>query len=295
MRVSEVGRFSSHLSSLQAVTERMDQVQRQLASGRKLQIASDDPPLAAAAMRYRRDIALETQMRRNIEGGRSFMTASEAALSSATESLQRVRELTIQASSDTLTGSERALIADEVDQLLRELVQVGNSKFGDVHLFSGHLTNTPAYSTTGDPPSAVSFDGDTGQRLHTIAPGEKVAVNIAGVNVFGGVFADLITLRDNLNGSQPGAVIETSLPALDLAIERVISGRAEIGARINRLEKTARQSEESDIVLRDLKAQIEEIDLVDASIALTGQQTALQAAMSAIAATSNLSLINFLR
>ncbi len=127
----------------------MDEVQRQLASGRKLQIASDDPPLAAAAMRYRRDIALETQMRRNIEGGRSFMSASEAALGSATESIQRVRELTIQASSDTLTGAERVLIAKEVDQLLRELVQIGNSKFGDVHLFSGHLTATPAYSGTG--------------------------------------------------------------------------------------------------------------------------------------------------
>ena len=295
MRVSEVGRFTAQLTSLQRVTERMDEVQRQLASGRKLQIASDDAPRSAAAMRYRRDIALEAQMRRNAEGGRAFLLATEAALDSGTDALHRIRELTVQASSDSITAADRALIADEVEQLISHLVQVGNTQFAGAYVFSGHRTDTPAYTVTGSPPTAITFAGDTGQRLRAIAPGESVAVNLPGANVFGTLFDDLLVLRDDLNGSQPGAVISGHLDALDGAIDRVISGRAEIGARINRLDATLRQSEDSDLILRTLKADIEEVDLVEATTQLTSQQTALQAAMSAIAATQGLSLVNFLR
>ena len=95
MRVSEMGRLYAHQSYIANVQERMDRIQQQMATGRRIERASDDPAGASLALQHRKNLAYETQMRRNIEGGIAFMNVSEAALSGVTDSLQRVRELTV--------------------------------------------------------------------------------------------------------------------------------------------------------------------------------------------------------
>ncbi|MCA9852682.1 MAG: flagellar hook-associated protein FlgL, partial [Dehalococcoidia bacterium] len=117
MRLSEQSRLTANQRYLSTIQEGMAKLQEQLATGRKIQRASDDPAGASLALQHRKNIAYETQMRRNLEGGISFMNVSEAALSGVNDSLQRVRELTVQASSDSLGPNERHAIALEVDEL----------------------------------------------------------------------------------------------------------------------------------------------------------------------------------
>ncbi len=295
MRISELGRQAERMRILQDVSQRTDKIQRQIASGKRIERPSDDPAGTAISTRIRRDIAYETQMRRNLEGGMAFINATEAALDSATTALQRLRELTVQASSDTLSGSERASIAQEVDQLIQHLAQVGNSNFGGVYIFSGHQTETPAFLVTGSPATAVTYQGDLGQRIRKLSKLDASPVNIPGSEAFGTVFDDLITLRDNLNGSQPGAVIETSLVDIDAALDRVLTARAESGARYNRFEQTLAQSEVANIDMQDRRATIEDVDLTDAIVRLSGQQASLEAALATIGRVSQLSLVQFMR
>ena len=113
--------------------------------------------------------------------------------------------------------------------------------------------------------------------------------------MFGTLFDDLITLRDNLNAGATGSVITTSLGALDTAMDNVMASRADLGARINRFESSRATSEQADVNLQELKRDIEEVDLASAIVQLTGQQTALEAAMGAIGRSTNLTLLNFLR
>jgi flagellar hook-associated protein 3 FlgL len=295
MRVSEQGRLYAHQGYITAVQEKMDRIQQQLATGRRIERASDDPAGASLALQHRKNLAFETQMRRNIEGGVAFMNVTEAALGGVTESLQRLRELTVQASNDALGPAERASIAREVEQLITHIAQMANTRFGDAYVFSGHQTQTPAYQVVGNPPTAVSFQGDAGERVRRISYQDQAPINLSGSQVFGTLFDDLVTLRDNLDGGAPGSVITTSLAALDSAMDRVMAGRGEIGARINRFEASRLTSEQSDINLQSLKRDIEEVDLSAAIIQLTGQQTALEAALGAIGRSTNLTLLNFLR
>ncbi len=295
MRVSEQSRITAHMRYLGAVAERMDRVQQQLATGRRIERASDDPAGAALALEHRTNIAFETQMRRNLQDGVAFMNVTEASLGSVTDALHRVRELTVQAANDTLSSTDRQAIAMEVNQLIEHIAQVANSDFGGAYIFSGHATQTPAYLVTGSPPTAVTFQGDVGERIRRISKQDTVAVNVPGSAVFGTIFDDLITLRDNLDLGAPAATISASLAAIDAGIDRTLISRAEIGARINRFEAALRQSERTDTNLQELRAGIEEIDLSEMAVRLTAEQNALQAALAAISSASGLSLMDYLR
>jgi flagellar hook-associated protein 3 FlgL len=116
-----------------------------------------------------------------------------------------------------------------------------------------------------------------------------------GSTAFGTTFDDLIQLSSDLKAGLGGSVITNHIDAVDTAIERVIGGRAEIGARTNRFEAALAQSESTNITLHELKQDVEEVDLADAITKLTGQQTALEAAIGAIGVTSRMSLLNFLQ
>ncbi|MCC7365625.1 MAG: flagellar hook-associated protein FlgL [Dehalococcoidia bacterium] len=294
MRVSEQSRLASRIGYLQTVSQRLDKIQQELSTGRKIQRSSDDPAGASLALNHRQNLTFETQLRRNLSSGVSFMNATEAALGGATDVLQRVRELTIQASNDTLSPSERTAAGAEVNQLIGEMAQLANTSFGGAYIFAGHRSDAPAYQVTGTPPSAVTFMGDTGQRVRRISKQDAVAINVAGSNVFGTVFDDLITLRNQMNGSASGTTISGNLGAIDDALGRVLDARAEVGARVNRFEAAQRVSEQADTDLQKLRAEIEEIDLSETIVKFTAQETAYQAALAAMGKTANMTLLNFL-
>lgn len=295
MRLSEQARLHNHVSYLNAAAERMDRVQRQLATNRRIDRASDDPSGAALAMQYRQSIAFETQMRRNLDNGTAFLNVTEAALSGATDLLQRARELTVQAANDTLGASERQGIAAEVNQLIEQLAQVANTSFGGVYIFSGHQTNTPAYNVGGTPPAAITWQGDYGERLRRVSTRDVVPVNIIGDRVFGNLFDRLIQLRDALQAGGTGAQVRPFIADIDAGLERVLNARAEVGARLNRFEATTDRSLVTDTNLQELRAGVEDIDIAETIIRFTASQNALEAALGAIGRTANLSLLNFLR
>ncbi len=295
MRLSEQARVNNQISFMNSASERMDKVQRQLSTNRRIERASDDPTGAALAMQHRKNIAFEAQMRRNLENGTAFLNVTESALNGATDLLQRARELTVQGATATLGASEKANIGIEMDQIIQQLAQVANTNFGGAYIFSGHQTQTPAYNVTGNPPAAITWQGDNGQRVRQISAQDAVAVNVVGNDVFGTMFQDLMTLRDNLNSNGSTTTINGSLADIDKALNGVLNARAEVGARVNRFEATTSRSEETDTNLQELRANIEDIDIADTIIQFTAAQNALQAALGAIGRTSNMTLLNFLQ
>lgn len=295
MRLSEQARVGNQVRFMNSASERMDRVQRQLSTNRRIDRASDDPSGAALAMQHRKNIAFEAQMRRNLENGTAFLNVTESALDSATDILQRARELTVQASNDTLGASEKQNVASEMDQLIQQLAQVANTNFGGVYIFSGYQTQTPAYNVAGNPPAAITWQGDNGLRTRRISAQDSVAVNVIGDQAFGDIFDDLIALRENLEANAPGTTVGNSLADIDRAMDRVLNTRADVGARLNRLEATTYRSEETDTNLQELRAEIEDIDIAETIIQFTAAQNALEAALGAIGRTSDMSLLNYLR
>ncbi len=247
------------------------------------------------AMQYRKNIAFESQMRRNLDNGTAFLNVTETALDGVTEMLQRARELTVQGATGTLGPNEKTNIASELNQIIQQLGQIANTNFGGAYIFSGYKTDTPAYNVTGNPPVAATWQGDNGQRIRQISAQDSVAVNVVGNDVFGDIFSQLITLRDNLNTNAPTVTINNSLGDIDHALDRVLNARADVGARVNRFEATTNRSYDTDTNLQELRAGVEDIDIAETIVQFTASQNALEAALGAIGRTSSMTLLNFLR
>ena len=74
---------------------RMDKLQAQLATGKKIQVPSDDPVVAARALKLRTDVAEIQQYQRNLKDAQSWLEITESALSDMGDIFQRVRELIV--------------------------------------------------------------------------------------------------------------------------------------------------------------------------------------------------------
>lgn len=115
-------------------------LQEQLSTGRRLLRPSDDPSDVANALKLRSKVKQLSQHGNNIEDGMGFMAVTDTALVSTNDLIQRMRELAIQASNDTLSVNERSYILKEVEQLTRQLLSIGNTQFKGDYIFGGTQT-----------------------------------------------------------------------------------------------------------------------------------------------------------
>ncbi|MDR3562184.1 MAG: flagellar hook-associated protein FlgL [Negativicutes bacterium] len=115
---------------------------------KKIQLASDDPIIATRALKYRNYVATVEQYQKNVSDASSWMSVTENSLSDLKDVLQQARNLTVEASSDALSDSDKADIADQVEQLKESAVQILNSTYAGRYVFGGYATDSPPYATT---------------------------------------------------------------------------------------------------------------------------------------------------
>jgi flagellar hook-associated protein 3 FlgL len=138
-------------------------VQEQLATGKRLLRPSDSPVDVANDLQLRSKASQITQFKKNIEDGNGFMQVSDTAMMSMNDLFQRMRELAIQARNDTLSGTERGYINKEVEQLLRQVVSLGNTQFKGDYVFAGTQTKIAPFPMATS--TSASVDDYTNMRM----------------------------------------------------------------------------------------------------------------------------------
>ncbi len=295
-RVSNEEVYRTVLNNLFAATRRMEKLQDQVSSGRRIRRPSDDPAGASIALGHRVNLSLNGQHQRSSQDAVARLNASEAALATATSALQRARELAISAGSPSASAAQLLALGTEVNQVLESVVQTANSNFAGTYIFAGQKTMTPAFSTTvvGGLVTAVTYQGDGGPLTREVSTGVRVDINVLGDQVFSNLIASLITLRDALNaGDGVGAMAE--IANLDTGLDVVLEARGTLGAKTNAVEAVQVRLLESNVQLKTEKAEIEEIDVPDIVVQLTAQENVYQAALAATARVIGPSLLDFLR
>jgi flagellar hook-associated protein 3 FlgL len=115
-------------------------LQEESATGKRLRKPSDDPVGVANDLKLKTDIAGLTQFQKNISDGLGFMSVTDTAMNSMNDLLQRMRELAVQGSTDTLTSTERVYLNKEVEQLTRQVASLINTQYKGDYVFSGTQT-----------------------------------------------------------------------------------------------------------------------------------------------------------
>lgn len=291
-RVTQASMARRATAQLQQSLARMDTLQQQVSTGRRIDRASDDPVGTISALRFRNDLSRSTQIGRNIDDALGWLGTADDALSTVVDQVQRVRDLALQAQNGVLGQSERDAIAVELDTLRASLLGVANAKFGTRYVFAGTAVG-PAYDV-----SSGAYAGTAGAVERTVAPGTRVQVNVDGADVFGPAGGDLFAVVGALAADVRAgdtAAMAGDLAGLDARTLTIQSRLAEVGARTQRVETMKNRNDSGAITLRQGLSAAEDVDMPKALMELQMQQVSYQAALSATARVIQPTLVDFLR
>jgi flagellar hook-associated protein 3 FlgL len=221
MRISTAQIFQQGLSGVLRQQNELSQTQLQLSTGRKINSPSDDPVGAARLQGLERAVEVNEVYDRNVSRTRQRLQVEETAIAAAGEVIQRVRELTVQASNAPLSDSDKAQIAVELRQRLDEMVAIANTRDGDGEfIFAGVQAGTKPFvaGAGGD----ISYEGDSIQRELTIGPGITMRDGDTGDKVF-------MAIRDG-NGVVSASQNPANTGGGYIAVENSIDQSAYVGA-----------------------------------------------------------------
>ncbi|MFN3365318.1 MAG: flagellar hook-associated protein FlgL [Exiguobacterium mexicanum] len=309
MRVTQTMLTQTNLKHLSSSYNKLAQVQEQLISGKRIQRASEDPVVAMQGMRYRTEVREVDQFRRNVSEATSWMDLTDSTLNEVTEAVKRIRELTTQAANDTYESSQRQIIQSEVNQLIEHIGSLANAKSGEKYIYNGTKTDQPLVDMDAlkaflaDPNGDVNSiypDGApaaSGKVSFEVSKGITVQVNMQPETVFGSdVFAGLHDLVSKLaDPNTTGEVLSNELADLDVIAQNLITERAELGARANRLELVDNRLQEHEIIAKTIMSDNEDIDIEKVIMELKSHETVHRAALSAGARIIQPTLLDFLR
>ncbi|HWR39256.1 MAG TPA: flagellar hook-associated protein FlgL [Patescibacteria group bacterium] len=158
MRVTNSMLSDAALWNISKNTERLNKVQTQVSSQSKIQLPSDDPVVATRAIKYRNYVSSVDQYQKNVDDATSWQEVSDDALSDLGDAVKRLRELTVEASSDALSDEDLADIKTEVEELKNTVVDTLNTSYAGRYVFAGYATGDPPYAID-ESTGKVTFKG----------------------------------------------------------------------------------------------------------------------------------------
>jgi flagellin len=255
-------------SSLRRVGQQVSKSLEKLSTGLRINRAADDAAGLSVSESLRTQVRGLQMASRNIQDGISLLNIAEGALIEVSDMLQRIRELSIQASNDTNTIVERGYIQTEIDQIMNEIDRISEStQFAGQKLLNG----TDVWGTTN------------GGVLH-VGPNDTVNADIVTVYV-GAITTGGMGLIPVDVTSQTGAT--NSIGLVDTALQTLNTLRADLGARTNRLEHALNNQENEEENMTAAESVIRDVDFATETTAFSRAQI-LQQSSTAMLAQANL-------
>ncbi|AEI38753.1 flagellar hook-associated protein FlgL [Paenibacillus mucilaginosus] len=296
MRVTQGMLNNQLLRNINSNLNRINTHQNELSTGRRINKPSDDPVGMTFSLRYRSELSANDQYESNVTTAISWLEYTDTTLDQANTVIQRARELAVQGANGTNPQQALDAIKTEIDQLYQQMVTIGNSEFNGKHVFNGQITDQAPYTAA----NAATTSVDTGAIQFDIGAGVRVKANITGDEVFGqassntNVFKVLQDLSTALGaGNQNG--INDALGRLDQANDLFLQGRADVGARMNRIELAQSRLQDINVNLQTLQSRTEDADISEVITNLKTDENVYQASLSVGSKIISSSLVDFLR
>ena len=237
-----------------------------LSSGLRINSAADDAAGLAISQGMNTEMRSLNQAKRNAMDAMSVIQTAESALGQSTDILTRMRELSVQASSDVLTNDQRDQLNQEFTQLQTELDNIANrTEFNGTSLLDGSIAAGSELS--------IQVGSDS---AHTLEIGiEDMTAATLGVD------AGAISLD---NAGDPAA----AQTAIDTAMGTVLSQRAALGGLMNRTTSIVENLSNTVVNVDASRARIVDVDVASEMASFTKSQVLSQAGSSMLAQANSL-------
>lgn len=333
MRITGKMMSSNAVSNIQNNMERLDKTNDQLSKGTKINLPQDDPGGAVRTMSYKTTLNEIEKYLDNTNNASAYLSTTDTALGQMGEILQRVRELSIQAANDSFEQTSRDAVAAEVNELIEQLVVIGNSSVGSRYIFSGYntLEKPFAYHTgmevfeeTGQAPDLidveglerkdilvndvvrVDYTGDEGVLMVEVDKGVVIDYSVPGKYVLkndeGDLFEHIMTLRNNIykgdtamDFDQDGSTIESEIGELDEIFNKLMRFRSQVGAKMRRVEQIQERLEDTKISMTDMLSETQDTDMTKKLMDLKVQENVQRMSLSVGSKVIQPTLVDFLK
>jgi flagellar hook-associated protein 3 FlgL len=307
MKVSTSQIFERAMTQMSTQQAKVSDLQTQLATGKQIVRPSDDPDKAGLIQRLTTANTRQEGYQNNLNAISARLGAEEAALSGTERVIQRVRELAVQAKSDTLSPANRQIIAAEVSALREELLSLSNSSdTSGNYIFSGAMTKTAPFSA--DAQGVTVYQGDIRQMMVDVSDQRQLTLNRPGNEVYAsvlreasdgsfervGFFAVIDDFTDALNSNDTDQ-IELSLGEVSELGQNLSLSLADLGSRMSIVESQADAIAETKLRYNELLSSAGDLDYASAVTSLTSEIMSLEAGQSSFAKISQLSLFDYIR
>ncbi|SHN67144.1 flagellar hook-associated protein 3 FlgL [Paenibacillus sp. ov031] len=306
MRITNNMLSSQLLLNLNRNAQQMNNTQTQLATGRKINKPSDDPVGITYSLRYRAELSSNEQYQKNVDSAVSWLDFNDTVMNQAGSVIQRLRELTVNASTGTNPQSALDSINEEVQQLKEQLVDISNSKLNGKYIFNGETYDVKPYDFptnadgSFDTTNAASVITDKGKINFIVGESVQLPINVDGNEVFGtgteddNLFVIMNTIMKALSDGDQKE-LSNQLDNIDSRMDKMLAIRSEIGAKTNRVDLMMGRLDDLGINLTDLQSKVEDADYAELAMQSKIQENIYNASLSAGAKIISPSLVDFLR
>lgn len=316
MRVTPGMTADNALYNLQQGRSKLDKINEQIASGVIVNRPSDDPIATRQILDLENKVKEGDQYLSNITKGNLWLNVTDTTLTSMGDIIDLAKKAVNDVSGTTSnnpTESEsinaRKTAAEQLRQLKSQLVDLGNTELQGQYIFAGFYNDTKPFNTTGtlnvpNTNGVINTEVDAKSYVQINYSGDKL---LHGVGVAGG--KDVFTALDNLineidpainqTGGVPNAMnvttIQNEAKNLEQAGTQVADARSEIAGRMTRMDSAKNILTRNRSTITGLISDGQNVDYAKAGVELSQQQTAFQAALSATAKITQLSLLDYLK
>jgi flagellar hook-associated protein 3 FlgL len=293
MRISNNMITDNAVRRLAEALERQSNLQDRIASTKQFDVASDAPANASMALSLRSSLTLSQAYLETAQNTSNWMNASETSFKQMVTLATRAIKLVTNGLSDTNGDQQREADATEMGLIFNEAVDLGNTSHLGNYIFSGFHITTKPFSVAGD--GTVTYNGDHGQMEREVAPGQTVVANVNGEDAFMSFFTALKTAQTALS-SEDRTQMGAALSALNTAMDTINTHRASNGTYMRTVQSSIDHTETTDLEIKSLLSQREDLNMIEAISMLRSQETTYQAALEvAQRAMSSLNLFDVLR
>ena len=302
MRVNNRTMTDNAIQYMNDNLSRLNDYQGKVTIGKNFQYSSDDPSGVSAALTLRSTLQTNQTYLETIQNSGDWMSATEFSLGQMVDIANRATILGLQGLNDTLGSQERmAALGTEMDGLVQNAVQVGNTTHLGNYIFSGFQIQSKPFTIAASNNSVDSLDAGgnplitNGKLQREISPNQTVTINVDGPATFSALFQALIDARNALNANDTTA-LRTAYTNLGTALESITQVQTSVGARQRQLQTSSDRVEKTQLQLKSLLSQKEDVNMAEAISLMSNQETVYKTVLEVgQRAISALNLFDYLR
>ena len=189
-RISDLFVQQTLLDQTEASQSQMLTTENELSSGKQLSVASQDPVAAMRIMNLQSLLDANVQMTTNVSTNQSYLSTTDSALSNMSNLLSQAQANALAVMGSSATAEQQDAAAQQIQQAIQELTNIGNQQFEGRYLFAGSNVNVAPFTTTAS--GAIQYNGND-QSLSSFSDSNQLfASNVSGDAAFGAISSPIV-------------------------------------------------------------------------------------------------------